>query len=128
MRGRMLRYLVEHEPTSSERAMPVVRIILAWALMSAQGVRRLVESAIFAKPSMSKMWFVHWILGIAFYTAIGVAVWIEGAGKSSRTVSGCKHHDNYLKVFEGANSETANNHGLTFCQVNVPCDILAHLT
>ena len=27
------------------------------------------------------MWFVHWLLGIAFYLAVGVSVWIEGAGK-----------------------------------------------
>ena len=35
----------------------------------------------FAKPSTSKMWFVHWLLGIAFYLAVGVSVWIEGAGE-----------------------------------------------
>lgn len=32
------------------------------------------------KPSASKMWFVHWLLGIAFYVTVGIAVWIEGAG------------------------------------------------
>lgn len=61
--------------------MPMERIIVTWALMTAQGVRRLLESATFAKPSASKMWFVHWLLGIAFYTGLGVAVYIEGASK-----------------------------------------------
>ena len=40
----------------------------------------------FGKPSTSKMWFVHWLLGIAFYLAVGVSVWIEGAGKSGTEV------------------------------------------
>ena len=29
------------------------------------------------------MWVVHWLLGMAFYLALGVACWIEGAGMSS---------------------------------------------
>jgi len=82
IRGSILKELVEHEPTGLRRAMPMERIIVTWVLMSAQGVRRLLESIILAKPSASKMWFVHWLLGILFYTAISVAVWIEGAGRS----------------------------------------------
>lgn len=82
MQGSILKELVEHEPTGLRRAMPMERIILTWILMSAQGVRRLLESITLAKPSTSKMWFVHWLLGILFYIAINVAVWIEGAGRS----------------------------------------------
>ena len=61
--------------------MSIDQIALTWSLMSIQGVRRLFESSMFAKPSTSKMWFVHWLLGIAFYLAVGVSVWIEGAGE-----------------------------------------------
>jgi len=31
-----------------------------------------------ARSSQARMWFVHWVLGIAFYLAMGVAIWIEG--------------------------------------------------
>ncbi len=54
------------------------QILLTWALMSAQGCRRLYESIRLAKPSNAKMWFVHWILGWAFYAGMGLAVWVEG--------------------------------------------------
>lgn len=53
---------------------------LAWALMSVQGTRRLLESMTISIPSKSKMFIAHWLLGIAFYLAMGVAVWIEVTG------------------------------------------------
>ena len=59
------------------------QIILIWGLISIQGARRLLESRLFLKPSASQMWFVHWVLGIAFYLALGVTAWIEGAGTST---------------------------------------------
>ena len=52
--------------------------------MGFQGVRRLLESSTLAKPSASKMWVLHWLLGIVFYLAVGISVWIEGAGMSIR--------------------------------------------
>lgn len=54
--------------------------ILAWALMSVQGTRRILESMTTGTPSKSNMFIAHWLLGIIFYLAIGVAVWIEGIG------------------------------------------------
>ena len=66
--------------------MSIDQIALTWSLMSIQGVRRLLESTMFAKPSSSKMWFVHWLLGITFYLAVAVSVWIEGAGKPGTEV------------------------------------------
>lgn len=48
--------------------------------MLIQGARRLYECKAFAKPSASRMWFVHWLVGLAFYLAVSVALWIEGAG------------------------------------------------
>ena len=62
-------------------SMSVDQIALTWSLVSIQGIRRLLESLFLVKPSSSSMWFVHWLLGIAFYLAMGIAVWIEGAGQ-----------------------------------------------
>ncbi|KAJ5487291.1 hypothetical protein N7530_001591 [Penicillium desertorum] len=38
------------------------------------------SAMLFSKPSSSQMWFMHWLLGLAFYLAAGVAIWIEGSG------------------------------------------------
>jgi len=54
------------------------QVAVAWAMLMVQGSRRLYESLEFAKPSKSRMWFVHWVLGIAFYTTTCMAVWVEG--------------------------------------------------
>lgn len=60
---------------------------LAWLLMFLQGSRRLYESLTLSssssKSSISKMWIGHWVIGAGFYVATGIAVWVEGAGKSS---------------------------------------------
>ncbi|KAF9895394.1 hypothetical protein FE257_000300 [Aspergillus nanangensis] len=65
------------QPASS---MTPHQVILCWVLMLGQGARRLSECAIFSKPSSSRMWFVHWLVGIAFYLAVAVGIWIEGTG------------------------------------------------
>ena len=67
-------------PQHLEKSMSIHQVLLCWALMLVQGIRRLHESRIFSKPSSSRMWFVHWLLGLAFYLAATVAVWIEGTG------------------------------------------------
>lgn len=69
----------ESQTKDASGSMSIDQTMLIWSLMAAQGVRRLAESILFLKPSSSKMWFVHWLLGILFYLAMGVAVWIEGA-------------------------------------------------
>lgn len=58
--------------------MTLEQVYLVWFLMLLQGVRRLVESYTYTSTSKSGMWFGHWILGLAFYIAINIAVWIEG--------------------------------------------------
>ncbi|KAI9824151.1 MAG: hypothetical protein M1819_000914 [Sarea resinae] len=63
---------------SREASMSLDQVALAWSLMALQGIRRLWESIALSKPSQAKMWFVHWLLGISFYVAMGIAVWIEG--------------------------------------------------
>ena len=86
-KGRALKLISQNAPHADpSRSMSIVQIALTWSLMSIQGLRRLLESTMFGKPSASKMWFVHWLLGIAFYLAVGVSVWIEGAGKSGTEV------------------------------------------
>ncbi|OJD21874.1 hypothetical protein ACJ73_06786 [Blastomyces percursus] len=54
------------------------QVVLCWTLLLIQGIRRLYESISTAKPSQSKMWFPHWIVGLAYYVAMGMAIWVEG--------------------------------------------------
>ncbi len=61
--------------------MTVAQVVVTWSLVTIQGVRRLLETSLLVRSSESKMWFAHWLLGIAFYLALGVSCWIEGAGK-----------------------------------------------
>ena len=70
----------DSRPDRPAKSMTIDQVALTWALMSLQGVRRLLESFLLVKSSASKMWFVHWLLGVAFYLAVGVAVWVEGSG------------------------------------------------
>ena len=72
-------------PDYLQNSMSVNQVLLCWALMTVHSSRRLAESFIFSKPSTSRMFFVHWLLGIAFYLAATVAIWIEGAGRIYNT-------------------------------------------
>ncbi|KAK4554862.1 hypothetical protein LTR86_008010 [Recurvomyces mirabilis] len=54
------------------------QIILTWLLLLLQGSRRLYESLEFSRPSKSRMWIGHWMIGIGFYMATSIAIWIEG--------------------------------------------------
>ena len=62
------------------QSMSLTQVLTCWILMAMQGVRRLWECKIFAKPSSSQMWVPHWLLGLGFYLAAGIAIWIEGTG------------------------------------------------
>ena len=66
---------------NSSSSMSIDRVALLWSFLMLQGVRRLIESLFMTKTSASKMWFVHYLLGMGFYLVMGIAVWIEGAGK-----------------------------------------------
>jgi 3-oxo-5-alpha-steroid 4-dehydrogenase 3 len=63
---------------NSSKSMTINQVALTWGLMMIQGVRRLYESWTLGKSPGSKMWFTHWVLGIAFYISFGIALWIEG--------------------------------------------------
>lgn len=51
---------------------------MVWIVVLAQGTRRLYECHAFSRPSKSTMWVGHWIMGMAFYVGLSVAIWIEG--------------------------------------------------
>ncbi|KAJ6187585.1 hypothetical protein N7519_002493 [Penicillium mononematosum] len=61
-------------------SMSLTQLVICCVLLAVQGSRRLWECFVFSKPSSSQMWFMHWLLGLAFYLAAGVAIWIEGSG------------------------------------------------
>lgn len=67
-------------PNIRAKGMTIDQVILTWTLVTVQGGRRLLETSLLVRSSESKMWFVHWLLGILFYLALGVSCWIEGAG------------------------------------------------
>jgi 3-oxo-5-alpha-steroid 4-dehydrogenase 3 len=54
------------------------QVFIVWLAVLAQGARRLYECIAFSRPSKSTMWVGHWVLGMAFYVGLSVAVWIEG--------------------------------------------------
>jgi 3-oxo-5-alpha-steroid 4-dehydrogenase 3 len=55
---------------------------VVWALMLLQGVRRLLEARAYTSTSKSTMWVAHWILGIFFYLAMNLSIWVEGSHKA----------------------------------------------
>jgi 3-oxo-5-alpha-steroid 4-dehydrogenase 3 len=67
--------------THQEGFMSYAQVVLTWLLMTIQGSRRLYECITLTKPSTSKMAGPAWILGILFYVAMSISVWIEGIGK-----------------------------------------------
>ncbi|KAG5930423.1 hypothetical protein E4U53_002238 [Claviceps sorghi] len=62
------------------RSAELGRVVLAWAMMAAQGGRRLFECLFVTRPGRTPMLAVHWVLALAFYAAVSVAVWVEGSG------------------------------------------------
>jgi 3-oxo-5-alpha-steroid 4-dehydrogenase 3 len=75
--------IIENRIAHQRSQMSLPQTKLAWLLMLIQGSRRLYESLTLPSSSTSKMWIGHWMIGIGFYLATGVAIWVEGAGKSS---------------------------------------------
>lgn len=65
--------------TSTHRSsMSFNQLVLCWTLLTIQGSRRLYESMTLEKPTLSQMWVGHYLLGLLYYTAMGLAIWIEG--------------------------------------------------
>lgn len=81
MKGSLLEIICQSVgPSTQGKGMTVDQVVLCWSLVTVQGVRRLLETSFLGSSSRSKMWFIHWLLGISFYLALGVSCWIEGAG------------------------------------------------
>lgn len=79
--GTLLRDMSFHQMTSSSSSnVTSEQVTVAWFLMVLQASRRLWECKFVMKPSKSTMWFVHWVMGLAFYLGVSVAIWIEGSG------------------------------------------------
>lgn len=72
------RYLASYYTGNPGTSMTVNQVLIAWIFMAIQGSRRLYECITLFKPSTSKMSIVAWALGIAFYVAAGVSIWVEG--------------------------------------------------
>ncbi|TLD20359.1 hypothetical protein PspLS_08383 [Pyricularia sp. CBS 133598] len=80
--GEVLRVIASTQDASRPEAtgQSLVAVKVAWALMALQGARRLFEQLFVLRPSTSKMWIIHWALGLSFYIFMSVAVWIQGSG------------------------------------------------
>lgn len=78
-RGPAFRLIAQHASTPASASMSKAQVTISCTLMLIQGLRRLYESITFNASSSSRMWFAHWLLGLAFYAAMGIAVWLEGA-------------------------------------------------
>lgn len=86
--GQFFLFVAEHQrKVSAEYSMSLQQTFVAFMFMALQGSRRLYECMSLSKPSQSRMWFVHWALGIVFYLLMGVSVWIEGSRKLAKTKS-----------------------------------------
>lgn len=77
--GALLKLIASKAADHRTATVSVGRVLVAWLLMLAQGSRRLYESIVLSRPSSSKMWVTHWLLGLLFYGAMSIAVWVEGA-------------------------------------------------
>ena len=85
--GPVLRTLAGNAASpDSKDSMSVNQVVLVWALIAIQGSRRLYESISYRKQSTSRMQFSHWLLGILYYLAVGLEVWIEGSGEYGPSV------------------------------------------
>jgi 3-oxo-5-alpha-steroid 4-dehydrogenase 3 len=82
-----------------QQSMSLTQLLICWILLAIQGSRRLWESITFAKPSSSKMGFAHWLLGLGFYLAAGIAIWIEGSGMETHADQGSRLR--HLRISDG---------------------------
>lgn len=99
-KGAAFRYLAELHLDNSvnEPSMAIDQVVLVWALMAIQGSRRLYECIALSKPSTSKMGAAAYLLGLVFYLAMGVVVWVEGIRKKGA----CHPHDIYLLIVKAS--------------------------
>lgn len=68
-------------------SMSLTQVYFLWLLLLIQGSRRLIESYAFVKPSRSTMHVAVWLIGLFFYLADGMAIWVEGIAVLSSSTS-----------------------------------------
>lgn len=90
-RGTVLQHIARNQISNSVSSMTLGQVILVWFLMGLQGARRLYEYMAVLRPSSSRMWIVHWLLGNAFYLCTSVSIWVEGSSKPQRCLRGLSH-------------------------------------
>lgn len=66
----------------SHASMTLEQVVICWLLMVTQAGRRLFECVTLGARSQTSMWVGHWLVGLGFYAAMSIAVWIEGPRKS----------------------------------------------
>ena len=77
LNGRVLHYVMSKSPNVTG-GMTQDQVVLMWILMTTQGARRLYETAMWQKPTQSTMPVGHYMLGIAYYIAMSITIWVEG--------------------------------------------------
>ncbi|KAK0737029.1 hypothetical protein B0T21DRAFT_410499 [Apiosordaria backusii] len=88
LHGQALRFIAQkeeearyHGGNGTRGTMDLVQVAAGWSMMALQALRRTYEHVFVVRPSpKSTMWVVHWVLGVGFYVAMSVGVWVEGAG------------------------------------------------
>ncbi|PNS17936.1 hypothetical protein CAC42_3895 [Sphaceloma murrayae] len=90
LHGSAFQLVVGNVP-DTPRSMTIRQVVVTSAMMLVQGSRRLYECLQFSKPSTSKMFIGHWIMGVWFYLTMGVAVWIEGIPALTQEKFALKH-------------------------------------
>ena len=67
-----------------EGGMGIEQVVLVWMCFIAQVGRRLYECLYVQKSgSESRMWVAHYLVGLLFYAAMAVGVWVEGISMCS---------------------------------------------
>ncbi|SPQ22438.1 752e701f-a606-4a2d-9fb0-d6a095d8af4b [Thermothielavioides terrestris] len=78
--GAVLRSIASRQASAGEPSCTLGQAALGWLMLFLQGTRRAYEHAAVIRPSKSTMWIVHWLLGLSFYLAMSVSIWVEAAG------------------------------------------------
>ncbi|KAK3692740.1 hypothetical protein B0T22DRAFT_475625 [Podospora appendiculata] len=87
--GTALHSLASNQAAAPGPSATLEQVTVAWAVMFLQACRRLYEHATVLGQSNSKMWVVHWLLGLCFYLFTSVAIWAEGSSEKFRGLAYC---------------------------------------
>ncbi|KAI1106312.1 hypothetical protein F4804DRAFT_52534 [Jackrogersella minutella] len=87
--GTIMELIVRNQASSERTSMTTNQIIIVWILMCLQGARRFYEYVAVIRPSSSKMWIIHWLLGMAFYFCTNISIWVEGSSRYRRVSLFC---------------------------------------